>query len=99
MIRKVRCPRSRPRRSMSAPIASETRRPFNGEETQQRMVAPIAQPGSDEHRTDLVTVQTHGMRLVVQTRASDVRRRRGRDETFLFGVAVEARDRAQPSSD
>jgi hypothetical protein len=39
------------------------------------------------------------MRLVIEARAPEVHRRRHRDQSFFFGVAVEARDRAQSPRD
>ena len=63
------------------------------------MLVRFAKPGGDEQGTDLVAVQTGGVGLVVQTGPAHVHRRRHRDEAFLLGVAVEARDRAQPASD
>ena len=69
------------------------------EQAEQRMVAGVAEPGGDEHGADLVAVEAGGVRLVVEARAAHVHRGRHRDEAFLFGVAVEARDRAQPARD
>jgi hypothetical protein len=44
-------------------------------------------------------MMTGGVGLVVKTRATNVHRRRPFDEALLFGVAVEAHDRAQPAGD
>ena len=63
------------------------------------MFLRTAEARCDEHRSDLVAVQARGVRLVVEPRSPDVHRRRDRDEALLLGVPVEARDRAQPSSD
>jgi hypothetical protein len=61
------------------------------------MVAGAGETGRDEHRANLVAVQARCMGLVVQTWAANVHGWRGRDESFLFGVAVERGDRAQPT--
>ena len=59
----------------------------------------FAEPGGDEQGADLVAVQAGGVGLVVQAGPAHVHRRGDRDEAFLFGVAVEAGDRAQPAGD
>ncbi|MDP9331941.1 MAG: hypothetical protein M3Q30_01320 [Actinomycetota bacterium] len=72
---------------------------IEGKERDEGMVAGVAESGGDEHGADLVAVEAGRVRFVIETRSSDVHRGRYRDESFLFGVAVEAGDRAQPSRD
>ena len=73
--------------------------PVEREQADQGVIPGAAQPGGDQHGADLVAVQAGGVGLVVQAGTPDVRRRRDADQTFLFGVAVEARHRAQPARD
>ena len=80
----VRCPRSTPRASISAPIASDTRSPLSA---------------SDEKRANLVAVQANDVGLVVDPVSADMDCRGMSDYAFLFGVAVEAGDGAQPPGD
>jgi hypothetical protein len=72
---------------------------IQSKERDEGMVAGVAESGGDEHGGDLVTVEAGRVRFVIQTGSSDVHRGRYRDESFLFGVAVEAGDRAQPPRD
>jgi hypothetical protein len=58
-----------------------------------------AQPGSDEQGADLVAVQPDGVGLIVQAGPADMDRRGMIEEILLHGIAVEAGDRAQPTSD
>ena len=39
---------------MSAPVASDTRSPFRGEQGDKRVLGRIAEPGSDQRGADLV---------------------------------------------
>jgi hypothetical protein len=57
------------------------------------------QPRRHQHGADLVAVQSGGMGLVVQAGPTHMRRRGDRDETLLFGVAVEAGHAAGPADD
>ncbi|HZA37257.1 MAG TPA: hypothetical protein VE505_20145 [Vicinamibacterales bacterium] len=69
---------------------------------QQRDQGVITRPGEtgfDEHRPELVAVESNSVGLVVQLRAAHVHGRGVFDQSFLFGVPVEAGDRAQPSCD
>ena len=84
---------------MSAPIASETRKPVQREERDQRVVASAGESGGDEHRPDFVAVETGGVGLVVQTRSPDMNCGRAVEETLFDGVPVQRGDRAQPSRD
>src|SRR5262245_24797239 len=96
---RVRCPRSRPKCSMSAPVASETRSPVQREQRDRRMLARRTKSGSDQQGAELVAVQGDGMGLVVHPRTADVRGR-GMIKEFLFdGVLVEPGDGAQPPGD
>ena len=69
---RVRCPRSRPRASMSAPRASEIRSPLIASSEIRACSFGCAEPGGDEQRADFVAVQADGVGLVVQPRPSDV---------------------------
>ena len=60
------------------------------------MVPGRGQTSGDEQRAELVAVKAGGVRLVVKTRTADMDRRRVVDETFLFGIAIQTGDRAQP---
>ena len=61
-----------PERSMSAPIASDTRSPFNARQADEGMVAGAAETGGDEQGADFVAVKAGGVRLVVQARPTDM---------------------------
>ena len=41
---------------MSAPVVSDTRSPFQREQVKQRMLGRRAEPGGNEHGTELVAV-------------------------------------------
>ena len=84
---------------MFAPMASETRSPLSANRLISGVLLRSAESGSDEHGSDLVAVQAGGVRLVVEAWSTNVHRRRNRNESFFFGVPVEACDRAQPPSD
>ncbi len=58
-----------------------------------------AEPGGDEERADLVAVQADGVGLVVDPWAADIDCGRVGDESFLFGVAVEAGHGAESPGD
>ena len=73
--------------------------PVDRQQGDERVLAGRGQPGSDEEGADLVAVQAGGVRLVVQAGPADMRRRRPLEQALLFGVAVEAGDRAEPTSD
>jgi hypothetical protein len=94
----VRWPRSRPSASMSAPSASETRRPLIASSDTRAGRSPTrARPC--EQRANLVAIQPGRVRLIVQTRATNVNPRRAREEALLLGVAVEPADGAQAPGD
>ena len=57
------------------------------------------EPGGDEERPYLVAVQADGMGLVVDPGSADMDRWGVGDQTFLFGVAVEAGHGAQSPGD
>ncbi len=42
---------------MSAPVASDTRRPLSAQQRDQRVLGGQAEPGRDEQRAELVAVQ------------------------------------------
>jgi hypothetical protein len=73
--------------------------PVEGEQGDQRVLGGRAEPGGDQERAELVTVQGGGVRLVVQPGAADVRGRRMTEELLFDGVLVEPGDRAQPPGD
>jgi hypothetical protein len=73
--------------------------PVERQQGDQRMLACGAESCGDEERSDLVAVQADGVRFVVDPWAAEMDGRRVGDEAFLFGVAVEAGDGAQPSGD
>ena len=63
------------------------------------MVAGAGEPGGDEHRAELVAVEADRVGLVVEAGSADMYGGRVFDEAFLFGVAVEAGDGAEPAGD
>ena len=69
------------------------------EQRDQGVVARVGESGDDEHRAELVAVEAGGVRFVVEAGAADVHGGRVLDEAFLFGVAVEAGDGAEPPGD
>jgi hypothetical protein len=73
--------------------------PVERQHTDQGVIAAAGQSGGDQHGADLVAVQAGGVGLVVKARSPHVRRRGHGDQALLFGVPVEARHRAQPTSD
>jgi hypothetical protein len=70
-----------------------------GQQADQRVIPSAGQPGGHQHGADLVAIETGGVGLVVQAGSTHMRRRRDRDQAFLFGVAVEAGHGAKPASD
>ena len=73
VIVSVRCPRSRPRCSMSALVAPETRSPFSAGSRDQLMLGRRPEPGSHQQGAELVAVQRGGVRLIIHPRAADMR--------------------------
>jgi hypothetical protein len=73
--------------------------PVDGQQGDERVLGRRRQSGGDEQRTDVVAVQTGGVGLVVKARAPNMSRWRPLQHAFLFGVAVEARHRAQAACD
>jgi len=71
--------------------------PVQREQRDQRVLARSPETRGDEQRTDLVTVQTGGVGLVIDARTAYMHRRRVGQQAFLLGVTVEARHRAQPA--
>jgi len=59
------CPRSMPRAWMSAPVASETRRPLRASREIRACSAAGPESGGDQQRTELIAVQPDGVRLIV----------------------------------
>jgi hypothetical protein len=70
--------------------------PVERKQRDQRVLSGRPEPGSDEEGAELVAVQSGGVRLVVQPRSADVRRRGVLEELFFDGVLVEPGDGAQP---
>src|SRR5947209_1941829 len=93
---RVRCPRSRPRCSMSAPVASETRSPFSASS---EISAYPADSPSHQQGAELVAVQGDGVGLVVDPRPADMGGRGAIEQFFLDRVLVEPGDGAQPPGD
>jgi hypothetical protein len=85
--------------SMFAPVASETRRPFEREQRDQSVFDGWPQAGRYQQGADFVGVQANGVGVVVQPRPPNVDRWGDGDEAFFFGVAVEPGDGAQPPRD
>jgi hypothetical protein len=73
VMTRVRCPRFRPRRSISAPVASDTRSPFRGHQGEQHVLGGRSESRGDEDRAELVAVQGGDVRFVVEPGAADVR--------------------------
>jgi hypothetical protein len=63
------------------------------------VVTGRAEPGGHQEGAELVAVEVSDVRLIVDPGAADVDSGGVFDDAFLFGVAVEPDDRAQPSSD
>ena len=63
------------------------------------MIPAAGQHRGDQQGADLVAVQVSGVGLVVQAGSTHVRGRGDGDQAFLFGVAVEAGNGAQPAGD
>ena len=82
---------------MVAPIASDTRNPFNANSETRAWSRGDDSPAVTRIGTELVAVQMGDVGLVIDFRSPDVHRRGVLDHAFLFGVAVEADDRAQPA--
>jgi hypothetical protein len=61
------------------------------------MLGGGAESGGDQLDADLVAVQADGVRLVVEAGSTDVDCRGVGEKTLLFGVSVEAADRAEPA--
>ena len=83
---------------MSAPVASDTRSPLRAS-SEISVLGGRAEPGGDEKGTELVAVQSGGLRLVVQPRPADVSRRGVVENLFLDRVLIEPGDGAQPPGD
>ena len=73
--------------------------PVDRQQADQRVLGGGAEPGRDQQRTDLVTVQPDHVRLVIQPGSAHVRGRGMLEQVFLDGVPVEAGDGAQPAGD
>ena len=92
----VRWPRSRPRASMSAPIASEQRKPFRASSEMRACSAGEPRPAATKSASHLVAVEADGVRLVVEPGPADMDRRGDRHQPFLFGITVETPDSTKP---
>src|SRR4051794_32863943 len=84
---------------MSAPVASEIRRPLSASRADQRVVSCSPEAGDDEHGADFVAIEPSGMRFVVELWTSHMCSGRLGDEVFLFGIPVEARHGATSPRD
>jgi hypothetical protein len=59
----------------------------------------LAEPGSDQDRTEFVAIQPGGVRVIVQARPAHVGGRGVIEQVFLHRIPVEPGDRAQPPGD
>ncbi len=84
VIVSVRCPRSRPRCSMSAPVASDTGSPFSAS----REISACSHDGPSPAARRARCVQGDGVRLIVHPRTADVRGGRVLQEFLFDGVLV-----------
>ena len=73
--------------------------PVEGQQGDQRVLGGRPEPGGDQQRAELVTVQPGGVRLVVQPGPADMGGRGVIEQFFLDCVAVEPGDGAQPAGD
>ena len=73
--------------------------PVQRQQRHQGVIAWRGQAGGDQDGAELVAVEVGDVGLVVDPRSADVHRRGVLDDAFLFGVAVEPDDRAQPAGD
>jgi hypothetical protein len=73
--------------------------PVDREQGDRGVFGRCAGSGSDEQRSDLVAVRTDGVRVVIQSWSAHVGSRRGFEQVFLDGVAVQPGDGAQPAGD
>jgi hypothetical protein len=81
---------------MSAPVASDTPQPVQGEQGNQRMLGRCAEPGGDQQGAELVAVQRGGTGLIVHPRTADVGGRGVLEELLFDRVSIEPGDGAQP---
>ena len=81
---------------MFAPRASEIRRPLRASSEAR---VGRRQAGRHQKGAQLVAVQAHGVRLVVEAGPADVHGRGVLDETLFGGVAVEPGDGRKPPAD
>jgi hypothetical protein len=84
---------------MPAPVASDTRSPFQGQQRDQGVFGSRAQSGGGEQGAELVAVQPGRVRFVIHPRAAHVRRGRVIQQLLLDGVHAGPGDRAQPAGD
>ena len=96
--RTVRCPRHRPRSSMSMPVASETRKPLSPR-TDQGVILRREPTRDVEQVGELRAGETRGARGPLDLGASDEHHRVLVDEPVNMGVLVEPSEHVQPSSD
>jgi hypothetical protein len=73
--------------------------PVEGEQGDKRVLGGRPEPGGDREGAELVAIQGSGVRLVVQSRAADVRGRGVIEKLFLDRVPVESSDGAQSPDD
>jgi hypothetical protein len=69
--------------------------PVERKQAHQCVMLRVAEAGGDEHGSDFVAIQSASVRFVVELGATDVHRWRLGDEVFLFGVPIEASNRAE----
>jgi hypothetical protein len=84
---------------MSAPVASETRSPVEGQEGDEGVAGGRAAAHGDEQGAEFVAVQADGVGLVAQAGPADVRGGRVIQQVLFHGVPVQPGDGAQPAGD
>jgi hypothetical protein len=99
VMTRVRCPRSRPRASISAPVASETRSPLRASREISACSPGGPSPAAPQQSAEFVAVQAGGVRLIVQPGTAYMGGRGVLQQLLLDGVPIEPGDRAQPAGD
>jgi hypothetical protein len=84
---------------MSAPVASDTRSPVEGEQRDRRVICCRAEPGGDQQGANLAAARADCVGLVVQAGTADVRGRRVIEQLLLYRVLVQPGDGAQAPGD
>jgi hypothetical protein len=72
---------------------------MEGQQRDQSVLGGWAEPGRDQQRAELVTVQPGGVRLIIQARSADMSSGRVIQQFLLDGIPVEPGNGAQPPGD